>query len=273
MGGCATSRHSRSPWRSRHSDRDSCRCTAPGDSASDKQFKALYRAAQRHLLDSLKPSGKNTMITVLAAVLSGVMFYLSQGYDHVWALAWLAPVPLLWLAYGNTTLVAGAGGERHRRPGRRRLSLAIPVPAPHTAARPRLGSGGDVGLFCVAVWFARFVQHRASPLLTLFAFPACWTAFEFLMQQQSPNGTYGSLAYSTMSAPVLIQSASLFGMYAVTFLICLLRQYPCHGAAAQTRSRGRDRPGRCDLRGQPRVRDRAPGAPAAGRVAGGGDRR
>lgn len=26
--------------------------------ASDKQFKALYRAAQRHLLDSLKPSGE-----------------------------------------------------------------------------------------------------------------------------------------------------------------------------------------------------------------------
>jgi len=40
------------------------------------------------------------MITVLAAVLSGTMFYFSQGYDHVWALAWLAPVPLLWLAYG-----------------------------------------------------------------------------------------------------------------------------------------------------------------------------
>ncbi len=42
------------------------------------------------------------MITLLAAVLSGIMFYLAQGYDHVWALVWLAPVPLLWLAYGNT---------------------------------------------------------------------------------------------------------------------------------------------------------------------------
>jgi apolipoprotein N-acyltransferase len=71
------------------------------------------------------------------------------------------------------------------------------------------------------VCFARFVQLRASPFLTLFAFPACWTAFEFVMDLRSPNGTYGSLAYSTMSAPVLIQSASLFGMYAVTFLICL----------------------------------------------------
>src|SRR6185437_7369834 len=33
--------------------------------------------------------------------------------------------------------------------------------------------------------------------------------------------TFGSLAYSQVSAPVLIQSASLFGLHAVTFLICL----------------------------------------------------
>jgi hypothetical protein len=30
-----------------------------GRFGSDKQFKALYRAAQRQFLDSLKPSGKN----------------------------------------------------------------------------------------------------------------------------------------------------------------------------------------------------------------------
>jgi len=161
------------------------------------------------------------MITLLAAVLSGIMFYLSQGYDHVWALAWLAPVPLLWLAYSNTrtrqvigaSAIAVLGGA----------SYVLQSPYLHLIPPLVLTSVVvvDVGLFCVAVWFARFVQRRASPLLTLFAFPACWTAFEFLIELQSPNGTYGSLAYSTMSAPVLIQSASLLGMYAVTFLICL----------------------------------------------------
>ncbi len=161
------------------------------------------------------------MITLLAAVLSGVMFYLSQGYDHVWALVWLAPVPLLWLTYGNArtwqviaaSAIALLGGAGYI------------LQSPYLHLIPPLVLASvlvvDVGLFCVAVWFARFVQQRASPLLTLLAFPACWTAFEFLMELQSPNGTYGSLAYSTMSAPVLIQSASLFGMYAVTFLICL----------------------------------------------------
>ena len=161
------------------------------------------------------------MIIVVAALLSGTMFYLSQGYHPVWELAWLAPVPLLWLAYGTAptwrvmaasaiAIVASAG-------------YILQSPYLHLIPPLVLASAVtlDVGLFCAAVWFARFVQRRASPLLTLFAFPACWSAFEFLMQARSPNGTYGSLAYSVISAPVLIQSASLFGMYAVTFLICL----------------------------------------------------
>ena len=161
------------------------------------------------------------MITLLAAVLSGIMFYLAQGYDHVWALIWLAPVPLLWLAYGNTRTWQVIGASAIALLG----GAGYILQSPYLHLIPPLLITSllavDIGLFCVAVWFARFVQHRASPLLTMFAFPACWTAFEFLIELQSPNGTYGSLAYSTMSAPVLIQSASLLGMYAVTFLICL----------------------------------------------------
>ncbi len=159
------------------------------------------------------------MIPVLAAVLSGIMFYLSQGFDNVWALAWFAPVPLLWLAYGKTPLwkvmaasaaAALAGvGYILQYPYHPPLFILIPVLAIYVAE------------FCIAVWFARFVQNRATPLAALFAFPACWTAFEFLSELAAPNGTNGSWAYSQMSAPVLIQSASLFGMYAVTFLICL----------------------------------------------------
>jgi apolipoprotein N-acyltransferase len=76
-------------------------------------------------------------------------------------------------------------------------------------------------LFPLALLFARLAQRRGSALATLLAFPACWTAFEYLYGLVAPNGSYGSLAYSQMSAPLLIQSASLMGMYSVTFLICL----------------------------------------------------
>lgn len=159
------------------------------------------------------------MIAVLAAVLSGLMFYLSQGFDNVWGLAWFAPVPLLWLAYGKTPIwqvltssavaVLASGGYLLQYPYTPPLFVLIPVLTAYVAQ------------FCITVWFARFVKNRATPLATLFAFPVCWTAFEFLSELAAPNGTNGSWAYSQMSAPVLIQSASLFGMYAVTFLICL----------------------------------------------------
>lgn len=161
------------------------------------------------------------MIAVLAAVLSGILFYVAQGFEPFWALVWLAPVPLLWLAYGRTptwqVMVASAAAM---------LASAgsfLASPYLHLIPPAVVASALAVvaALFCIAVWFARFVQRRASPVLTLLAFPACWTALEFLMELRSPNGTYGSFAYSTMGAPVLIQSASLFGMCAVTFLICL----------------------------------------------------
>lgn len=161
------------------------------------------------------------MISLLAAVLSGILFYLSQGYDHIWALIWLAPVPLLWLAYGKTRTWQVVGASAIALTG----GAGYILQSPYLHLIPPLVLASalvvDIALFCAAVWFARFVQRRASPLLTLFAFPACWTAFEFLIELKSPNGTYGSLAYSMMSAPVLIQGASLLGMYAVTFLICL----------------------------------------------------
>jgi apolipoprotein N-acyltransferase len=159
------------------------------------------------------------MIAIAAAVLSGIMFYLSQGFDNVWILAWLAPLPLLWLTYGRTptwqVMVASAVailasvGYLLQVSYTPPLGILVPVLTAYVA------------LFCASVWFARFVQHRATPIATLFAFPACWTAVEFLMEIRSPNGSYGALAYSTVSAPLLIQSASLLGLSAVTFLICL----------------------------------------------------
>lgn len=159
------------------------------------------------------------MIIVLVALLSGAMFYLSQGLDNVWALAWFAPVPLLWVAYGKAptwhvvlaTLVAVLAGNIYVLQCYSTLPPLILLQV----------VGPQVVLFPLAIVFARIVQRSSGPLLTLLAFPVCWTALEFLSEFDAPNGTFGSLAYSQTSVPVLIQSASLLGLYAITFLICL----------------------------------------------------
>lgn len=160
------------------------------------------------------------MIALAAALLSALFFYLSQGLDDAWALAWLAPAPILWLAYGKTplwqviaaTLFAFLCGQIYVAQCYARLPpmLLITVLGPITL------------LFVASVAFAWWARRRTNPWLTWLAFPVAWTAAEYIFEATSPNGTYGAFAYSQMSAPLLIQSASLFGLAAVTFLICLV---------------------------------------------------
>jgi apolipoprotein N-acyltransferase len=159
------------------------------------------------------------MKPILTALLSGALLYLSQGLNDLWFLAWVALIPLLWLSYSNapiwqlvlTAMSAWLAGQ-------------IYAFQCYGSVSPLLILSGLLPLtvlFPLAVVFARFVQRRASALLTLLAFPLCWTALEYLYGLVAPNGSFGSLAYSQMSAPLLIQSASLLGMYSVTFFICL----------------------------------------------------
>jgi apolipoprotein N-acyltransferase len=175
------------------------------------------------------------MKAVTAAVLSGGMLYLSQGLSDMWFLAGFALVPILWLAYSSVPLwqlmlasmSAWLAGQAY----------AFEC---YGSVSPLLILSGLLPLtilFPLALIFARFVQHRASALATLVAYPACWTALEFLYGLVAPNGTFGSLAYSQMSAPLMIQSASLLGMYSVTFLVCLFANTVAMSINASLRSK------------------------------------
>ena len=42
------------------------------------------------------------MIAALCAALSGLAYFASTGLGVIWPLAWLAPAPVLWLAFGHT---------------------------------------------------------------------------------------------------------------------------------------------------------------------------
>jgi apolipoprotein N-acyltransferase len=160
------------------------------------------------------------MRVLLAALLSGIMFYLSQGLADVWALAWFAPAPLLWLAYGDTrrweallaSLAAFAAGQIYLVQcywGRIPPSIIAPLAL------------GLCVTFAVAVLFSGEALRRDSPWAALVAFPAFWTALEYGIDLVSPHGSYGALGYAEVSFPAGIQLAALFGVHAVTFLLCL----------------------------------------------------
>lgn len=160
------------------------------------------------------------MIALAAALLSALFFYLSQGLNDVWWLAWFAPAPVLWLAYGKTplwqviaaTVFAFLCGQIYAVQcyGKLPPMVILIVLAPM------------VVLFTAAVAFAWWTRRRTGTWLTWLAFPVAWTAAEYLFETVSPNGTYGAFAYTQMSAPLLVQGASLFGLSFVTFLLCLV---------------------------------------------------
>jgi apolipoprotein N-acyltransferase len=160
------------------------------------------------------------MIALLCAALSGAMFYFSQGLDDVWWLAWFAPAPLLWLAYGPAkrwqvfaaSVAAFASGQIYM------LQAYLEFLPPLGLLLMMFGMGS---LFAAIVWFAQCCWHRLPSLAVLLAFPAVWTAVEFIVSLISRHGAWGAFAYSQVSFPPAIQIASLLGLYAITFTLCL----------------------------------------------------
>jgi apolipoprotein N-acyltransferase len=158
------------------------------------------------------------MIAIVCALLSAVGFYLSLGIGSQWWLLWIAPVPVLWLACGETKpWVAWFASWAAFALGLTNLLRAyggiIPVPVlAFFLIVPGL-------LFALAVLAARLVRRALGPIPAVLAFGALWAAFDLLVSLVSSAGSIGSPATAEAAAPVLVQSASLLGFCGVTFLI------------------------------------------------------
>lgn len=158
------------------------------------------------------------MNVAIAAFLSAVGFYFSIGLGAQWWLLWLAPVPALWLAFTAkrpwpvffaawAAVALGATNLLNAYAG-----LLPPVVLAIGIAVPAL-------CFAISVMGARRVFLSGEPLLAMAAFASLWTAFDFLASFDKAGGTMSSPANTEVAAPMLIQSASLFGYTAVTFLV------------------------------------------------------
>lgn len=160
------------------------------------------------------------MPAAVCALISAALFFVSAGTLGWWWAMWLAPVPLLYLAFGGRPIgvVAGASLAAYAA-GQATLAVAyhsfVPVPLlASTIAVLALR-------FTFALLLALFAVRRLPAFLAVFAFPSALTAFEFASAQLSPNGSFGSIAYSQVGAPWLIQSAAYFGPWSITFLVGL----------------------------------------------------
>lgn len=158
------------------------------------------------------------MKAIVCVLLTAVACFFSFGLGNAWWLAWLAPVPVLWFAFGETKLweafmaawVAFALGLTSIL----RAYFNV-LPAPTLALDilcPSL-------LFALAALGAVRVKRALGPVPAMFAFAALWTGFDLLLSLSPGVGSLLSPAGAEVAAPVLIQGVALVGFAAVTFLL------------------------------------------------------
>jgi apolipoprotein N-acyltransferase len=161
------------------------------------------------------------MTAILCALLSAVGFYFSIGLGEQWWLAWLAPIPILWLAFGETKgwqvfsaawLAYALGGASILRA----YGGVMPWPV------MILALGGPALSFAAAVAGARRVQRRFGGIAGMFGFAVLWAAIDLLSSFSNTGGAVATPAAAEVGAPMLIQSASLVGFIGITFLLGLV---------------------------------------------------
>jgi apolipoprotein N-acyltransferase len=158
------------------------------------------------------------MIAIVCVILTAAGCYFSFGLGQAWWLAWLAPVPILWLVLKETrpwqaflaAWVAFALGLTSLL-----RAYANVIPGPLLAVDILLPSF----VFALAAMGARRVMRTLGPVPAMFAFAALWTGLDLLISFHPGAGSLLSPAGAEVAAPVLIQSAALVGFLGITFLL------------------------------------------------------
>jgi apolipoprotein N-acyltransferase len=163
------------------------------------------------------------MIVVVCGVASAILCFLR---DYCWPLAWIAPIPLLWLTYSRRPLGAVLAATASAVALAMSAVVAKYIGANGVQAVPPVPiltlmiiSTILANAACLAG--ARAAQRRLSAAWTLLGYPILWTSVSYVWLLAAGGDSFGLPAYSQVDAPVLIQSASLFGLWGVEFLMAI----------------------------------------------------
>lgn len=149
------------------------------------------------------------------------MYYFSTGLTgDYWFLLWIAPVPLLIYGFYNTKTAAFFAAF---------VAIAISklnifIFWSNQIFPPALA------VILIIIWaliFAcvfllnKILISKIKSHLGIFIFPVLITTAEFILSLTIPDGTWGSLAYTQANNVILIQIASITGIYGITFTVSL----------------------------------------------------
>ncbi|NIG55662.1 nitrilase-related carbon-nitrogen hydrolase [Chitinophaga sp. Cy-1792] len=170
-------------------------------------------------MSGLKPVPKGLLAA--GVLFAGICWYLSFSLSaHTWWPIWLAPIPILYfslrLSGSWTFLLAFAGYLIGRLSWVPYLHSVLPLPLVFvfTLSYPLI--------FALQVIAVRKLMLKYSHWATVFAFPVLVTAVEYLSFLTSPDGTFGSIAYTQIDFLPVVQVAALTGMLGISFLVTFI---------------------------------------------------
>lgn len=160
------------------------------------------------------------LLMIFAVLSTASMYFLSTGLTGFRALVWLAPIPVLLLAFNSSA----------------RVSAVIAFTAYYLGSLNLLGYLADLvpvalvlvalilpaAAFALAVLSARFFILNIGKWPAVFVFPAAWVSWEYLLATLSPHGTFGNLAYTQADFLPLMQIASITGVWAISWTFMLV---------------------------------------------------
>src|SRR5690349_8438480 len=164
-----------------------------------------------------RPMNKNTWVLAAAAVVVGIALRFVVNLQPLWWLAWFAPGLLLaialrsegWTSRGLVALAALIGLTSNV-PYYLKVMPLLPVILVTTL---------QVLLWVFVVGATRRVIRAFDSGWTVLAYPAIWVAVDTLLAHFTPDGNWGSLAYTQADVLPVAQLASVFGVGGVLFLL------------------------------------------------------
>ena len=176
------------------------------------------------------------LAAIVAVVLTAVLLSIGDGLNPVWAVMWIAPLPVLvFAAESDSWWTAGAAAALSMLLGSLAM-LNYLHGALHLPMVAWLVPFSIVSLlFAAGVLLFRALLRRGAVLGAVVAPPALWTVAEYLGSSVPANGTAGSLSYTQLKFLPVLQLASVTGLWGISFLLLL---FPSAIAAAFYLRRG-----------------------------------
>jgi apolipoprotein N-acyltransferase len=161
----------------------------------------------------------NSALVAVCLTISAALFFLGTGLAPVWALTWLAAIPVLYVSLrvpgAEAFFIAVAA---YTLGGLNEWSYSRTVLPTWLVALILLGTGC---IFGAAVLLFRSRIRQGKLWQAALIYPAFWVACEYITAVVSVHGTFGNISYSQMDFLPIVQIASVTGIWGISFSIFL----------------------------------------------------